>query len=92
MCLCGLEWQRLAMGVACEEKDARQGDSSEIDGMLFSSGTTSVNLSAPLYVPRLSPLNLAFCWTVTGLAATLHVAGLINFAMKGARWDELSAP
>lgn len=35
----------------------------------------------------LTPLNLAFCWAVTGLALTLHVAGLINFPMKSTRWQ-----
>lgn len=30
----------------------------------------------------LTPLNLAFCWAVTGLASTLHVAILINCTVK----------
>lgn len=39
----------------------------------------SVSQPASLSVRQpLTPLNLAFCWAVTGLASTLHVAILIN--------------
>lgn len=57
------------------------------DAILFGN-SVSQPVSLPVRQP-LTPLNLAFCWAVTGLALTLHVASPINCTMKPthARWE-----
>lgn len=50
VCMCvALSDRKVGDGGCIQRKDSCQGDSSEIDRMLFSSGTASVNLSASLY-------------------------------------------
>lgn len=59
MCLCvALSDRKVGDGGCIQRKDSCQGDSSEIDRMLFSSGTASVNLSASLY----DSLSLLLIW------------------------------
>ncbi len=59
VCVCvALSDRKVGNGGCIQRKDSCQGDSSEIDRMLFSSGTTSVNLSASLY----DSLSLLLIW------------------------------
>lgn len=63
------------------------------DAILYGS---SVSQAVSLSVRQYS-LNLAFCWAVTGLPPTLHVASLINCTMSRThkartRLDELCVP
>lgn len=59
VCLCvALSDRKVGDGGCIQRKDSCQGDSSEIDRMLFSSGTASVNLSASLY----DSLSLLLIW------------------------------
>lgn len=58
-CVCvALSDRKVGDGGCIQRKDSCQGDSSEIERMLFSSGTASVNLSASLY----DSLSLLLIW------------------------------
>lgn len=82
VCLCGLEWQKGWQWGLHPKKGflSRWQLQDWQDAILLGNGV-SQPVSLPVRQP-LTPLNLAFCWAVTGLALTLHVASLINCTMK----------
>lgn len=87
VCLCGLEWQKGWLWRLHPKKGflSRWQLQDWQDAILLGNGV-SQPVSLPVRQP-LTPLNLAFCWAVTGLALTLHVASLINYTMKSTRWE-----
>lgn len=77
-CVCGLDWRRGWWWGLHPKKGflSRWHHQDWQDAILC---WNSVSQPASLSVRQpLTPLNLAFCWAVTRLASTLHVAILIN--------------
>lgn len=82
VCLCGLEWQKgWRWGLHSKKGFLSRWQRQDWQDAILLGNGVSQPVSLPVRQP-LTPLNLAFCWVVTGLALTLHVAGLINCTMK----------
>lgn len=82
VCLCGLEWQKgWRWGLHPKKGFLSRWQLQDWQDAILLGNSVSQPVSLPVRQP-LTPLNLAFCWVVTGLALTLHVAGLINCTMK----------
>lgn len=78
VCVCGLDWRR-GWWWGLHPKKGFLSRWHLLDWQDAILCWNSVSQPASLSVQQpLTPLNLAFCWAVTGLASTLHVAILIN--------------
>lgn len=89
VCVCGLEWQKgWRWGLHPKKGFLSRWQLQDWQDAILLGNDVSQPVSLPVRQP-LTPLNLAFCWAVTGLALTLHVASLINCTMKhmNTRWE-----
>lgn len=86
VCVCGLEWQKgRRWGLHPKKGFLPRWQLQDWQDAILLGNDVSQPVSLPVRQP-LTPLNLAFCWAVTGLALTLHVVGLINCTMRHTRW------
>lgn len=80
--VCGLEWQKgWRWGLHPKKGFLSRWQLGDWQDAILLWNCVSQPVSLPVRQP-LVPLNLAFCWVVTGLALTLHVADVINCTKK----------